>query len=38
MQFVDQPGAKILTHRLDAATDLHVAALGGQLRVLAQDI
>src|SRR6185437_11480245 len=34
MQFVDQPGAKILTHRLDATTDLHVAAFGGELRLL----
>jgi hypothetical protein len=34
MQLVDQPGAKILTYRLDAATDLHVAALRGELRLL----
>src|SRR5260370_41528149 len=34
MQIVDQPGAKILTHRLDATTNLHVAALGGELRLL----
>src|ERR1700722_13704134 len=34
MQFVDQPGAKILTHRLDATTDLHVATIGGLLRLI----
>jgi len=34
MRFVDQPGAKILTHRLDATPDLHVATLGGELRLL----
>ena len=34
MQLVNQPGAKILTHRLDAAANLHVAALGGELRLL----
>src|SRR3984957_12403829 len=33
MQLVDQPGAKILTHRLYATTDLHVAALGGEPRL-----
>src|SRR5580704_10134064 len=34
MQFVDQSGAQILTHRLDAAADLHIAALGGEPRLL----
>src|SRR5580704_13949986 len=34
MQFVDQPGAKILTHRLDTTADLHVAALGDEPRFL----
>src|SRR6202041_3353021 len=33
MHLVDQPGAKILTHRLYATTDLHVAALGGEPRL-----
>ena len=32
MQLVDQPGAKILTHRLDATADLHVATIGGKFR------
>ena len=34
MQLVDQAGAKILAHRLDAAANLHVTALGGELRLL----
>src|SRR5580700_11677396 len=34
MQFVDQPGAKILPHRLDATTDLHIATVGGSLRLI----
>src|SRR5258705_1831831 len=34
MQLVDQVGAKILTHRLDAAADLHVATIGGELRLI----
>src|ERR1700727_445625 len=34
MQLVDQTGAKILTHRLGATTNLHVTALGGELRLL----
>src|SRR5258707_1472684 len=34
MQLVDQTGAKILTHRLGAAANLHVAALGGEPRLL----
>jgi hypothetical protein len=33
MQVVDQAGAKILTHRLDAAAHLHVATIGGELRL-----
>jgi hypothetical protein len=33
MQFIDQPGAKILTHRLDATADLHVATFGGLFRL-----
>src|SRR5262245_43480834 len=31
MQLVDHAGPKILTHRLDATADLHVATLGGKL-------
>src|ERR1700722_2157481 len=38
MQLVDQPGAKILTHRLDATTDLHVAAFGRELRLLQRSL
>jgi hypothetical protein len=34
MQFVDQPGAKILAHRRDAAADLDVATFGGALRLI----
>src|SRR5262249_11854368 len=34
MQLVDQSRAKILTHRLDAAADLHVATIGGLLRLI----
>src|SRR6185437_5535387 len=34
MQLVDQAGAKILTHRLDATTDLHIATIGGALRLV----
>jgi hypothetical protein len=34
MQLVEQPGAKILTHRLDATADLHVATIGGLLRLI----
>src|SRR5215467_5685218 len=34
MQLVDQPGAKILTHRLDATADLHVATIGSLLRLI----
>src|SRR5208337_553191 len=34
MQFVDQTGAKILTHRLGTTTNLHVTALGGEPRLL----
>ena len=33
MQLVDQTGAKILTHRLDAAANLNVTALGGEPRL-----
>src|SRR5579864_110427 len=33
MQLVDQPGAKILTHGVDATADLHVATIGGELRL-----
>src|SRR5580704_18938499 len=33
MQLVDQPGAKILTHRLDATANLHVATIGGKFRL-----
>ena len=33
MQLVDQAGAKVLAHRVDAATDLHVAAVGSELRL-----
>jgi len=32
MQLIDQPGAKILTRRLDATADLHVATIGGLFR------
>src|SRR5580704_9854751 len=38
MQLVDQPAAKILTHRLDATADLHVAALGSELRLLQRSL
>src|SRR3984957_18373408 len=34
MQLVNQTGAKILTHRLGATTNLHVTALGGEPRLL----
>src|SRR5215469_34583 len=34
VQFVDQPGEKILAHRLDATADLHVATIGGKLRLI----
>src|SRR5580700_10135961 len=34
MQLIDQPGAKILTRRLDATADLHVATIGGLFRLL----
>ena len=34
MQLVDQPSAKILTHRRDAAADLHVATIGGKFRLI----
>src|SRR5580704_7583135 len=34
MQLVDQPDAKILTHRLDAAADLHVATIGSKFRLI----
>src|ERR1700733_3282821 len=30
MQLVDQTSAKILTHRLNAAANLHITALGGE--------
>src|SRR5690242_711859 len=34
MQLVDEPGAKILTHRRDATADLHVATMGGAFRLI----
>src|ERR1700674_5508434 len=34
MQLIDQPGAKILTRRLDATADLHVATIGGLFRLV----
>src|SRR5579871_5001525 len=34
MQLVDQAGAQILPHRLDTAANLHVAALGGESRLM----
>src|SRR6185312_16167882 len=33
VQFVDQSGTKILAHRFDAAADLHITTLGGDLRL-----
>src|ERR1700686_5505530 len=34
MQLGNQPGAKILTHRLDATADLHAATIGSVLRLI----
>ena len=34
MHLVNQPGAKILTHRLDTTADLHVSTIGGKFRLI----